>query len=166
MESEDDKIFCTAHQDNIPYIEPDRFGKDHFSTLLFIETRCVDHGGYMDGAAPRMRWNPRRHRLLGRIGRRGNSFTDRAWDPKYATRLKGGDQPYDGHDDWDCVEDMIKCGWVDIDQVKRFSRSDARTHTGLRTLRLRLTEEGKRVAAELRAHRMDGGSVGKFELRP
>lgn len=159
----EDKVFCTAHKDDIPFIEPARFGSDHYSTLLFIETRCVDHGGNMAGTAPHMRWNPRRHRLLGQIGQRNPSGMDRVWNPQYSTRLKGGEQPYDGHDDWDCLEDLIQCGWVAINQVSRWHPDNIRAQTSLKTLKLRLTDEGKRAAAALRSHRMDGEPIGKFE---
>ncbi len=59
----------------------DRWGKDHWSTFMYVETRCVDHGGKL---------NPSQMREDG---------------VRYPTCLSNGDTiPY--HSDWNCVRDM------------------------------------------------------------
>lgn len=66
-------------------IPPELWGRDHASTLLYLETRVVDHGGKHE--APHMR-------------RDGT---------KYPTRLRGG-KTRKGHSDYDCVADMQAAG--------------------------------------------------------
>lgn len=82
------------------------FGKDHFSTLLYVESRNVDYTGQID--REKMRCNPDgEHGML----QGGRASFGRGWDDKYSTRLADGSQ-LSGHDDWDCVEDMINAGWM------------------------------------------------------
>jgi hypothetical protein len=66
----------------------ERWGKDHLSTLLYCESRAVDHEGRLDT----------RHM--------------RAAASKYPTRLAGGDELV-GHDDYDCIADMEKAGLIE-----------------------------------------------------
>lgn len=61
-------------------IPVDKFGKDHNSTLLYVESRCVDHAGKLD----------RRH------------MRD---SPDYPTRLNDGTK-VDNHTDYDCLDDF------------------------------------------------------------
>ena len=70
-------------------IEPKYFWVDHFSTLLYVESRCVDYGGKLD------------LQHLRRWGDRG----------KYPTRLQDGVK-VDGHDDFGCIDDMEAAGWL------------------------------------------------------
>ncbi|HSC15407.1 MAG TPA: hypothetical protein VLI71_09840 [Gammaproteobacteria bacterium] len=67
-------------------IPPDRWGKDHRSTLLYIETRCVDYGGVLDRRQLRT-------------------------DTDIPTRLADGTD-IKGHDDLDCIDDFIEAGLV------------------------------------------------------
>jgi hypothetical protein len=83
-------------------IPPEEFGRDHHSTLLYIETRCVDS----DGAPKReqMRCHPDRHphyqtRMQVLMG----------WKDEYQTRLANGARE-PNHDDWDCLEDLEAAG--------------------------------------------------------
>lgn len=76
-----------------------RFGKDHFSLILYIETRCVDHSGIVDKR--HLRCNPKNHALFSHEG---------GWDDKYSTRLAEGVEPVVGHDDWDCIDDLERAG--------------------------------------------------------
>lgn len=79
------------------------FGSDHDSTLLYLETRAVDHGGVP--SFPNLRCDITRHpqfahqatRLLGRCP---------------PTRLMH-DEELPDHDDWDCIEDMIAAGLIE-----------------------------------------------------
>lgn len=72
------------------FIPMDKWGKDHWSTLAYVETRIVDHHGKLK--EPNMR------------GR----------DPKYPTRLNDGTEVH-MHSDYDCVEDMIFAGVITVD---------------------------------------------------
>lgn len=71
------------------FVQPDRFGKDHNSTLIYVESRVVDHGGWLWG--PHLR--PR--------------------DVLYPTRLADGEE-IQMHSDLDCIEDMVMAGWIVI----------------------------------------------------
>lgn len=123
-----------------------RFGKDHWSTFAYIETRCVDHGGKLD---PRhMRTNAQRHPLLDANGC--------GWPEGRGTKLQGYFVEYDAefllpdHDDWDCLEDLEAASLLEI--------------LSLATGRVRLTEQGMAVAGLLRAHKARGGQYAGFVL--
>lgn len=62
------------------------WGKSHWSTLAYLETRCVDHGGKVE----------RRHLRIDRKG-------------EYPTRLNNGTTQA-WHNDLDCIEDMRHAG--------------------------------------------------------
>lgn len=64
-----------------------KFGTDHWSLLVYIETRAVDHGGDL---------NPRQLRTDGL---------------KYPTRLVA-DETQVGHNDYDCLHDLAKAGLI------------------------------------------------------
>lgn len=80
-------------------ITPDLFGRDHLSTLLYLEARAVDHSGRPNMA--NLKCNANRHPFPA----------NGKWDPKYNTKLADG-TAVDGHDDWDCIEDMVAAGWL------------------------------------------------------
>jgi hypothetical protein len=69
---------------------------------------------------------------------------------KYPTRLKDG-MEMSNHDDWDCLDDMEAEGLIEVISLVN----------GL----IKFTQRGKKVAAALRAHKMDGGSFGNFEYK-
>lgn len=87
----------------------ERFGKDHWSLLAYIETCCVDHAGRIDYR--RIRVNPNTHPMLA-IGQ----FSPRKWEPTYSTILNDSTLIY-GHDDVDCLDDLEKAGMITIDSV-------------------------------------------------
>lgn len=61
------------------------WGKDHWSTLAYVETRTVDHKGLLDH--DHMRCSPGLHPMLHGVGRRKSHS---AMPPtEYATRVKG-----------------------------------------------------------------------------
>lgn len=66
----------------------EQWGRDHWSTLLYVETRCVDHQGYL-------------HDNQMRTFRYG-------YDGNHPTRLKDGTFAPEGHDDWACLFDMMR----------------------------------------------------------
>lgn len=67
-------------------IPVESWGKDHLSTLLYAETRAVDHGGRLSETDPRMRM-----------------------DRRYPTRLHNGVEVH-GHTDYDCLTDAQAAG--------------------------------------------------------
>ena len=100
---------------------PASFSKDHWSLMAYIECRCVDDEkgiGLLDRS--RMRTNANKHPLLA-----ANSGS---WRKEWSTRLKGffdfDDRQdaekaisagfmLDGHDDWDCLDDLEAAGYVE-----------------------------------------------------
>lgn len=156
------KLLLTRQDDDIPIIPPEFFGKDHYSTLAYIECRCVDHDGKI--ALEKMRCNARRHRSLFGHKKKAPHLSKMrmGWNPKHGSIMKNGAVPFGEHDDWDCVEDMIACGWIEVEKWGVGSYvNDNPFSSGIT---LRLTEEGRRVCATLRAHKSDGGSFATFEL--
>lgn len=122
----------------------DRWGKDHWSTLAYIETRIVDHKGRLD--MEHMRCDLRLHR----------SFTNRAnidCGGSYPTILADGSK-LDRHDDWSCAEDAVALGLLTIDDEEATRR--------VRSPRFSLTQRGLEIAALLRAHKARGGSFSTF----
>lgn len=119
-------------------IPMDEWGKDHWSTLAYIETRIVDHKGFIDN----------RH-MRGRVA-------------EYPTRLANGAiEPL--HSDYDCAEDMIAEGLLEggrlsWDEVMSYPQRDRVRHTHIYSL----TTKGWKVAEALRAHKGDGGNYAGF----
>jgi len=116
-----------------------RWGKDHWSTLAYIETRCVDHKGKPH--APHMRTEPGRP-IRGHF----RTDTDGAemfaphdgGSKRYPTRLNDGHDIF-GHDDWACAADMEVSGlllWEGTGMYPVF----------------KLTPLGAKVASLLRQH--------------
>ena len=120
-------------------INESRFGKDHWSTFAYIETRCVDYSGVLN--KNHMRCDEDRH--PGHVNS-ANAHSKK----KHPTILKGFVNVSD-HDDWDCVDDLENAGFLE-------------SHgTGLHPV-FKLTTDGRRVAALLRDHKSNGGSFGSF----
>ena len=117
-----------------------QFGKDHWSTLAYVETCCVDNEGRLD--IRRLRINETKRPI------RSNGF---GWDPKYATRIKDGSIPDPSHDDWDCLEDLEGIGLLEL------------IGTMINPV-FRLTQKGLKVASKLRAHKANGEQFATFEL--
>ena len=120
-------------------MELEQFGRDHWSTLAYAETCCVDSMGRLD--LRRLRVNEVKRPI------RSNGF---GWNPKYATRVKDGGVPEPSHDDIDCLDDLENAGlleWVGT----------------LVNPAVVLTKRGMEVAAELRQHKADGGQFAAFE---
>lgn len=97
------KIYVPEGDDTADYIHPSEWGRDHWNTLAYLETCCVDNEGKVRNES--MRCNPRIHReLLGRA----QFDLGIGCGEKYPTRLKSGMK--ENHDDWSCVEDMARFG--------------------------------------------------------
>lgn len=133
-----------------------RWGHDHWSTLAYIEGRCVDHRGVLKNA--NLRTNTSRHPLF--IARGFGSPGDGS---QYPTEYRDGGQLTD-HDDWDCLYDMVQLGLLTIVKPKddelwnvppgeRGSiRYRGRMQTKALEVKVKLTDLGCQVAGELRTH--------------
>jgi hypothetical protein len=119
------------------------FGRDHWSTFAYLEIRCVDHGGV-----------PKKENMRCLDGR--HTFQAHGHDATGSpTRLRG-DRVIHHHDDWDCLDDLEQEGLIE-------SLGTAVSP------RYRLTDRGREIASQLRAHKADGGSFSTFtttEVRP
>jgi len=98
------------------------WGRDHESTMLYIETRCVDYGGVPVAAQMRTcKGRPRRGSVSGRDGALPLPPGD------FPTHLADGTELY-GHDDWDCVNDLVAAGlleWLGTGLLPVFRLTDA-----------------------------------------
>ena len=132
------------------YVSVKRWGQDHWSTLAYLETRATDAKGVIDNR--RMRCNSRLHRhFVYRL-----AFTPVQDGSKYPTRLNDGE--LDQHDDWSCLEDMVKAGllraWYrDCCPSELFGGYEAR---------IELTDTGRQVANILRGHKASHGKYSTF----
>jgi hypothetical protein len=129
----------------------EHWGRDHWSTLAYIETRCVDHGGWLDGDKMRNNWRLHRQ-LIGRLQLIGQ--LDGA---KYPTQLKNG-QELQRHDDWSCLEDMESAGLLTSDETA----APAGQQFGGARVRVFLTAEGQAIAQRLRLFKQGGGTFAEF----
>lgn len=124
-------------------IEIDRWGKDHWSTFAYIETRIVDHKGVPD--VRHMRCDCDLHPQF-----ESPYMTHAAAGKKYPTRLAGGVQVPD-HDDWCCLDDAEEAGLLE------------NVGTGLNRVYV-LTPWGRKVANALREHKAAGKNFASFRL--
>lgn len=170
------------------------FGKDHWSTYAYVETRIVDYAGLLNH--DHMRTDADRHPLM--MGHKRTMARGAAQNNtrKHPTRLKARTAPdSDGkfgsvelpdHDDYDCLEDLVAAGLVEIAMPKADGEvyRDANGKvvrdvagntpiepgfvTGLTEIDLmakasrKLTPLGQQVAGELRAHKGSGGNFHSF----
>lgn len=114
-------------------ITMNRWGSDHWSTFAYAETCAVD-GGYLD---------MRRMRLDGN---------------QYPTRLK--DAEVRGHNDMDCLKDAADLGLLKV--VRAIKRTGNKPGDFVATYQVEFTKRGQDVSAQLRAHKMAGGSFREF----
>lgn len=121
------------------FTPPHKFGREHWSTLVYAETRNVDYGRFLD----------KRHLRINENRHPAHAVNPTSWKDDYSTRLNDG-TVLDGHDDWDILNDLERVGLLDI-----VSESNACVP---------LTELGYAVAAEIRKHRGQGGSYEEFKL--
>lgn len=130
----------------------EKFGKDHWSLLGYVEYCCVENKGFLDKA--KMRGNENTHPLLS------NNFTK--WKETYGTKLKDFDYKKEfnpkefeqngtylsTHDDWDCLDDLEKNGLIEV--------------ISLAQMNVQMTEYGLLMAGKLRAHKSNGGMFANF----
>ncbi len=141
------------------FIQVERFGEDHWSTLAYVETVCVDRGGIIQ--PEKMRCNARRHRTFAH----SLCFVS---TKEYPTRLRDGELPK--HDDWDCLQDLAEAGFLviaedDVVPSKRINVNPSFNYSsafpGL-TCRVEMTSKGFGMAMQLRQHRANGGKWRDF----
>lgn len=157
------------------------WGKDHWTTFAYVETRWVDHRGML--SHDQMRCDRQRHPAFYSAKRRAIAMGTDADGARYPTRLKT-ETPGDndrwgvvqlpGHDDYDCLNDAIQAGLIAatmprpsdgvyldaLGQPCRLPDGCPITPplTGLTEMWLMtaasfsLTGRGREVAAQLRAH--------------
>ncbi len=122
-------------RDEILTIPAEEWGKDHHSLLLYIETRLVDHGGALN-----------EQNLRGHM---------EGWR-KYPTLLVEGHKQY-GHNDYDCLADLIAEGYVEADnpsgRVTFRGRGGQVTKLGYKVNAL--TEKGYDLAHRLRREKAE-----------
>lgn len=148
-----------------PRITLNLWGKDHYSTLAYLESRAVDQGGVIQNA--HMRTSLKRHPLF--IARGGlGAPTDGG---NYPTCYKGGEILE--HDDWDCLDDMVQAGLLSVKpadaalwEVPVGSRGPIKHHGNIPTkaikVTVKLTELGQQVAGELRAYKQGKASRSRY----
>jgi len=124
------------------------WGKDHWSTLAYLETCVVDNHGYLDN-----------RRLRGA-------------DERYPTRLREGTLA--DHSDYDCLSDFVAAGLalpaegatekgrVAFHEYEKRAKKIGTAQARGETLRFTLTDEGIKVCAALRAHKARGGNFAEF----
>jgi len=150
--------YTSTQDERIPM---ERWGKDHWSTLAYLECRIVDHRGRI--SHDHMRCHAGRHPAMLHAKRRGNLFGN-GDGSAYPTRLKDGELP--DHDDYDCIDDMIAAGLVTVTMppapegvlVTGLVESELMTRATYA-----LTDEGRRLCAALRAHKAAGRNWATFD---
>lgn len=123
-----------------------KWGRDHWGTLLYLESRVVDYAGKIDNN--HMRTNARVHRkLLGDA-----QIQARMGGEEYPTTLRNGDTIH-RHDDWSCTEEMVAHQLVVIRGER--NRKPSKVFGGGEVV-IELTDLGWRVAHAIRRARGDG----------
>lgn len=142
------------------HVPVESWGRDHWSTLAYLETRVVDHRGRINH--DHMRCHAGRHPAMLHAKRRGLLFGT-GDGSQYPTKLRDGELP--DHDDYDCIDDMIAAGLVTVTMPPA---PEMTLVTGVVEAELMtrasyaLTKLGQRVSADLRAHKGNGGSWASF----
>lgn len=132
-----------------------QWGKDHWSTLAYVEARCVDHKGILSNA--QLRVNARLHREFAYV----TPFGSAGRGDKYPTLLRDGAKA-DGHDDVSCIFDMHAEGLLAVRGRYRNGRRTVRF--GSREMVVRLTPKGRKIVSALREHKAKGGTFGNFKV--
>jgi len=123
-------------------IPVERWGKDHWSLLAYIETCCVDQSGRFE--LTRVRVNPNTHPLLA-VG----LLSARKWQSSYGTRLND-DSILPQHDDIDCLDDLENAGMIYLQSLVNAIAV--------------LSPMGIIVSSQLRAHKIAGNMYRDFKI--
>lgn len=138
------------------FIPMSYWGKDHWSTLGYLETVMVECGGFQVGADPRMKSNRRNFRVMSQECAKPKRASNHElvlalpMEPQHATKLNDGQQVA-RHDDWSCVQDMAAEGF--------FGQTAYDVEPGTM---LQFSEKGNKVANALREFRRNGGQMADF----
>ncbi|MHB9005289.1 MAG: hypothetical protein ACYC6C_14800 [Coriobacteriia bacterium] len=128
------------------------FGRDHLSTLLYIESVMVDYAGFDVGLDAKMRTHRDNWRRLSeREARHARGSKRDGAVSQNGTLLRDTDS-VKHHDDWDCLSDMAAAGYFDCDTPWQVGDD------------LRLSDRGAAVAHAFRRHRIRGGTYADFAL--
>jgi hypothetical protein len=120
-----------------PSIPPEQWGRDHFSTLLYVETRVVDNRGILFAS-------PRESEILRQRG-------------KYPTLLREGS--IEDHGDMDCIADMRAAGLLsgcERSKIRDYHRGNGPNPAVEPYSRIALAPAGWRLAHLLRMRKADG----------
>lgn len=139
------------------YIAVNLWGKDHWSTLAYVETVMVECAGFQIGSDARMRSNRRNFRVMHEQCRhpkrpeRSTASMAVSMVPQHGTRLNNGTKVED-HDDWACIQDMAQAGLftVSVDAVEPKQV-------------LHFSPIGSTIAVQLRNHKAAGGMFATFK---
>jgi len=162
-------VFANEFTDE--FVPLQMFGKDHWSTLAYIETVMVDANGrgFQVGLDARMRSNRHNHRVMFQECRRpyrpsggGIGITMPTITREQGTILKDG-RLVPGHDDWQCVQDFANLGYF---EAVVYPRRTKRTVIGADDVQpgvyLHLSPKGRAVLAQLRDFKASGGNFKDF----
>ena len=118
------------------------WGKDHWSILAYLETKCVDSKNGEGKPNPlQIQTNHNRHPFMG-------NNLDGA---EFGIRLRGDvELPGPDYDEWDCLDDAERLGLIE------------NLGTGINRL-YKFTEFGIKIANQIRAHKARGGNFADFE---
>ncbi|KWU17954.1 hypothetical protein [Burkholderia cenocepacia] len=136
------------------FIPASHWGKDHWSTLAYIDTVMTDVAGFQVGSDARMRSNRRNFRVMTAECPRPRRATHRSaevvMDLEHGSRLRDG-FVVKNHDDWGCVQDMAEAGLFTVGPADVQPKET-----------LHLSRKGQHWVAELRKHKQAGGSFSEF----
>lgn len=148
-----------------PIVPLESFGKDHWSTFAYIETRIRNYNGLVDHN--HMRCDADRHPIFAAAKRPQITSSGR----KYPTLSKGDFNSetktwdiveIEDHDDYDCVADLLEAGLLDVEV------ETSELQTGLQLLqsatraRFSLTDKGREIARQLIDWKGAGGNFHDF----
>lgn len=144
------------------YIPMELWHKDHWSTLAYIEAVMVECKGlFQVGFDGRMRQNRRHFRIMTeqapRPLRPSKVNIGVVMDIEHGTRLRNGDVVA-SHDDWCCVQDMVHNGFFETSGGVPLADGDMQPGVCLI-----FSNKGMIIAAQLRQHKMIGGTFSTFE---
>jgi hypothetical protein len=137
------------------YLPSAVWGRDHWTTLAYIETVATDCVGFQVGNDPRMRSNRRNFRVMQacmKPRRAQCGGVGIVMDLAHSSRLADGDV-VSGHDDWNCLQDMANEGLFNLDA------------SGVEPgITLHLSAKGQAWCASLRAHKQAGGTYSNVNV--
>lgn len=119
-------------------IQIEKWGRDHWSLLAYIENCVVEYNGKL--RLSRMRVNSNKRAFSN-----GNSFD---WQDSWSSILKNGQEK--GHDDIDIMNELEYFGFI------------KNTGTLINPV-IKLTKKGLKASQKLREHKGNKGTFSNFE---